>query len=65
MRKLGYEIVNGACKGDVVWTLKDKKVVESTGDKTVTKLFHISEKVYRPNVKPWIVRNGKLIRQHV
>lgn len=65
MRKLGYEITNGVCKGDIVWTLKDKKVVEANGCKTVTKLFNLPEELHKPKMIPWIVENGKLVRQHV
>ena len=64
MRKLGYEVINGVCKGDVVWTLKDKKVVESAGDQTVTKLFTIPEERTIPIVAYKAV-NGKLVRQTV
>lgn len=62
MRQLGYEIVE---TGDIVWTLKDKKTVESCGHHTVTKLFDLPEKRYIPKVRPWKVENGKLIRQTV
>ena len=62
MRKLGYEIVE---TGDIVWTLKDKKLIESLGEHTVTKLFTIREKRSIPEMKAYAVVNGKLIKQHV
>lgn len=62
MRKLGYEIVE---TGDIVWTLKDKKLIESLGEHTITKLFNLPEELHKPKMIPWIVENGKLVRQHV
>lgn len=62
MRKLGYEIVE---TGDIVWTLKDKKLVESLGEHTITRLFTLPEERGKIDFKPWIVVNGKLVRQHV
>ena len=61
MRQIGYESVE---TGDIVWTLKDKRTIEEAGEKTITKLFTIPEKRYFPKVKPWIVVNGKLVRQY-
>ena len=60
MRKLGYENQNG----DIIWTLKDKKICESCGDTFTTKLFTIPEERSIPLVAYKAV-NGKLIRQTV
>lgn len=60
MRKLGYVNQNG----DIVWTLKDRKICESCGDTFTTKLFTVSEKRTIPLVAYKAV-NDKLVRQTV
>ena len=60
MRKLGYVNQNG----DIVWTLKDRKICESCGDTFTTKLFTISEERIIPLVAYKAI-NGKLVRQTV
>lgn len=61
MRELTYVTIDG----DIVFTLKDKRTIETTTNTRLkTKLFDIPEKKNLPKIRPWITVNGKLVRQY-